>query len=599
MRRSHILTLSHTLTYPNNLIFIDTETTTLKGSETDIRPKLIIGVAQYVHLSNNLDIINSEQLIFSKLIDLYHWLFQIISVCKKVNIFAHNWAFDYPTINGFDFFLAHGYELKVIVDGCPPVILKYVNDNKIVTIIDSMNFFPVPLWKLGELVGVKKHENIKLGTYSIELEKYCIDDVNILRLSIINLLNFLRDNNLSRFNHTTSSIALNTFTRRFLNHQIYIEGDDKKTMLGRKSYFGGRTECFKIGTFTGKFYLIDVNSMYPGVMINNSYPVKTCGSSLYITVDELPQLMDKYCLTIDCILNTDQPMYPKIINKRTCFPIGRFRAYLSTPEIINALSLGHIEKVNKVVMYEKETIFKDYVSYFYELRSSYKKAGNKIYADFAKLLMNGLYGKFGQSFKCWEESELDKTGTPHTRFEYDFQTGKRIYIMEIGGKVFKSEFQQESRDSFPAIAAHVTAYARLLLYNTLLYIGRKNVYYCDTDSLLLNETGYLRIKNNLDNSRLGLWALKASYDKIIIRGNKDYVFGTDHKIKGIKKNAEFVEENTFTQLQFGTLSGIIRSKRIDAARIKYITKKLTRIYKKGHVLPNGDVVPFEIDDIEP
>jgi hypothetical protein len=597
VRRSHILTLAKTLKFPEHLIFIDTETTTLTDKEDEHRPQLIVGVSQYVRLDKDLNVIDQDQRIFKSLDDLYSWLLSFMCEYNTINIFAHNWSFDFPVIDGFNFFYDQGYELKMIVDGSPPIILKYQKEKNLVMIIDSMNFFVMPLSSMGELVGVKKHTDIKLGVYSQELEDYCIDDVNILRLSIINLLKFLRDNDLCRFNHTTSSLALNTFTRKFLKHQIFIDGDEKKTMLGRKSYFGGRTECFRIGDYKGPFYLIDVNSMYPFVMANNDYPVKTFKSSLSMNVKDLPKLIDRYSLTIDCIVNTDEPVYPKIINTRTCFPVGRFRAYLSTPEIEHAISNDHIESVRQVVMYEKANIFSDYVKFFYDLRNKYRKSGNKVYDKLSKLLMNSLYGKFGQSHKYWEESQLEPTGTPHTRWYFDIDQGKRVYVMELNNKVYKAEFTIESRDSFPAIASHVTAFARLYLYNTLSYIGRNHVYYCDTDSLLLDQVGYNKIKNKLNDSTLGCWSLDGTYDKIEIRGNKDYTFGSKNRIKGIRPKAVEIEPGTYRQLQFGSLRGVIRSSKIDAPIIKHIVKHLTRDYKKGQVLPSGEVIPFKLDDL--
>ncbi|MBC8551667.1 MAG: hypothetical protein H8D23_18630 [Candidatus Brocadiales bacterium] len=594
MRRSHILTLAKKLIYPSDLVFIDTETTTLTEDEESIRPKLIVGVSQYVKLDKDLNIIDFNQLVFYRVHTLHNWLLSIFNKNKQVTVFAHNWAFDFPVIDGFHFMENNGFELKMIVDGSPPVILKYVDDTTLVMIIDSLNFFPFKLEKLGDMVGVKKHKNVVLGKYSSELELYCIDDVNILRLSILGLLTFLKDNDLCRFNHTTSSIALNTFWRRFLKDNIFIDGDIKKTMLGRKSYFGGRTECFKIGRFTGKFYLIDVNSMYPFVMRSNKYPVKTFKRSLSCNVEDLPQLLENYHMTVECIVNTDQPIYPKVIDTRTCFPIGEFEAYLSTPEVIHALSNKHIKSVSEVILYERKDIFSSYVNYFYNLRNNYKADGNLVYAELSKLLMNSLYGKFGQSHKAWEESDREPTGIPHTEFVIDGDEMKRVYIMEIGGKVFEATFTIESRDSYPAIAAHVTAYARVFLFNTMQYVGRENIYYCDTDSLLLNQKGYNKIKDKLSDTILGCWACEGVYENINIRGNKDYVFDTKHKVKGIKGNAEFLEKNTFRQLQFGSLTGVIRSHRTNAPIIKYINKSLTREYKKGYVLPSGDISPFVI-----
>ena len=51
----------------------------------------------------------------------------------------------------------------------------------------------------------------------------------------------------------------------------------KEKLILRKelaSYYGGRTEAFKIGSLSGyTWYKFDINSLYPFVMANADYPV--------------------------------------------------------------------------------------------------------------------------------------------------------------------------------------------------------------------------------------------------------------------------------------------------------------------------------------
>ena len=61
--------------------------------------------------------------------------------------------------------------------------------------------------------------------------------------------------------------------------------------------------------------------------------------------------------------------------------------------------------------------------------------------------------------------------------------------------------------AFVRIASYITSLARLNLYNAARKAGVKNVYYCDTDSLYVNDEGMDRLTNSdmVHNTELGKW----------------------------------------------------------------------------------------------
>lgn len=598
IRKYHKLFTAKKLLYPTAVIFIDTETTTIEHWQKQHRPELIVGVAEFHRLTDKLEIIESDRIVFRKTFDLWVWISNIIPTTKELVIYAHNWSYDFPVINGLMYMQGLGYEMNSIVDGCPPVIINFFRNDHKIRYIDSMNYFKSSLAEMGVTLGIAKGEVKFDNRFSNTLVKYCKRDVVILRESMFSLMRYLKDNDLSRLTHTVSSLALSIFVRKFLKRPIYIDADTKRTDVGRRSYFGGRTEAFRIGKFEGPFYLVDVNSQYPFWMKSIKFPYKTVAHYKKVTVDEVISTIDRYSVTVDCDLDTDIPAYPMKINGRTCFPIGTFRTCLSTPEIRYAASHDHIKKIHSVVIHEQDYLFKDYVEYFYNQRITNKKAGNGQWQLFDKYLMNTLYGKFGQTHKEWVECDLPPKGHPHTRHTIDADTGKKIYIMELNNKVYIATTDTESRDSYPAIAAHVTAAGRIMIQETIDFIGKDHVYYCDTDSLLLDYKGYAKIKRYLNDTVLGCWGMEDDFADIEIKGCKDYQFGGRLKIKGVKHNAEQVAPGVYEQLQFATLRGIIRSESVDSPMISYTTKNLSRKYYKGVVGPDGVVSPFKLVDGE-
>lgn len=579
---------------PRHLIFTDTETTTIRPDEDVHYPKLKVGVAQYASLDENGEPNSLTELVYRTRAEFWKWVDDISSRVTELYIYAHNWSFDFPILDGFTYLKSYGWRIKAIVEQSPPVIIRYHRRGDKLYIIDSLNYFRESLASMGKSVGQNKMEVDLLNDDDDKLTAYCRGDVDILRKSVLSLVKFIVDEGIDNMKHTVSSLAMHSFTTQYMEHDIYIDANERRVAVARASYFGGRTEAFRVGKYKGKFVLIDVNSMYPHVMRNNDYPTKAIAHYKRVRVSDLDKALIKYCLTIKCDVKTDIPVFPVKIDGRTCFPVGEFTTHLSTPEIEYGLAHDLIVHVHEMVVYEKARIFENYVDHYYNRRLEFKAENNGMYEQFAKKLLNSLYGKFGQTGNQWEPTKLDAEGFNRKWFEYDVPTGKRISYMEVDGTVYESVHQPESRDSNPAIAAHVTAHGRILMQMTIDYVSREHVYYGDTDSLLLDEKGYKRMKGKLHKSRLGCWSVDGEYDEIYIRGPKDYRFGAKEKIKGVKKKHVITDTGKYRQLQFTSLKWNIRENMPDQPVIRHVEKDLKRLYKKGVIQADGRVEPFRL-----
>lgn len=151
---------------------------------------------------------------------------------------------------------------------------------------------------------------------------------------------------------------------------------------------------------------------------------------------------------------------------------------------------------------------------------------------------------------------------------------------------------EETRHSFPAIAAHVTAYARQYLWRLMETAGVGNYYYCDTDSLFVNRAGYANLTAYLDNDRLGGLKVEKQVQELRIFGLKDYVADDKITLKGIRRNAVQITATRYRQEQWPSLQGLL----VAADTQSYTTisreKNLYRDYRKGLVKTTGEIVPF-------
>lgn len=281
------------------------------------------------------------------------------------------------------------------------------------------------------------------------------------------------------------------------------------------------------------------------------------------------------------------------------FPVGRFTTYLATGSLIYAEDHGHIIKIKRIAVYKKANLFKKYVDYFYTSRLDYRAKGNMAFAYVCKILLNSLYGKFGQraSKLLWEK----ETGCTDKRREliYHAQSGK-FFIHQIffGLETMTEQGEHEATNSMPAICAHVTDHARLYLWRLIEKVGVKNLYYCDTDSLIVNTKGYKKVAQDLHPDLIGKLKVEDTTTRLIIRGAKNYTFGKKVVIKGISTKARQVSKNTYEMQHFPTPVQELRDGLKEDYRIQTIRKTLTGKYEKGNVSKSGRVTPYKLDAID-
>jgi len=168
----------------------------------------------------------------------------------------------------------------------------------------------------------------------------------------------------------------------------------------------------------------------------------------------------------------------------------------------------------------------------------------------------------------------------------------RVYNISL----FISKEDELSNHSFPAIASHITAYARMYLYELIKKAGFENVYYCDTDSLFVNEEGYNRLKNFIDDKELGKLKLE-EVGECIIWGAKNYKFNETRKIKGIPKKSEY-KDGAYWWWQFERWRSGFKYGLHDGVILKLAHRSIKSPYDKRIVHEDGSTEPIYLEECD-
>jgi len=590
----HNLRHNRIVTLPKRVLYLDVETKKrVQGDEEHHRMRL--AWTCYINRKKNADTHREVWTCFDKTYDLCKYLHTKAIEDTPLYMFGHNVFFDIQSSDFFYFFTKWGWQLSFYYDKALTYILVIHKGRKSFKIVSSTNYWPVSLKEVGKMLGIEKPEVDFEKCTEKQLSAYCKNDVGILKQSMEYYFKFIELNDLGRFSLTRASQAFTAYRHRFMHKKIAIHKDAEITAVEREAYFGGRVECFRFGEQPiDDYVLLDINSMYPYIMKTCPVPVKTLDITDGIELNSIEPILKNYGCIAYVSIETDEPCYAYRVGQKIMFPVGKFDTYVCTPGLRYAFEHDHLKKIHRLILYDMDIIFHDYVDYFFALRARYKKEKNLLMEKACKIFMNSLYGKFGQRCAI-EEKEYDPGGLGYYRiFSIDFTTHEQFMEYKMFNTRVTQIGMEETKKSFVAIPAHITEYARFLLWSIIKSIGTDKVLYCDTDSIVLLESDMDKLQYHLDKYELGALSIKASFQHFVINGAKNYVMGDVTKIKGVPCTAKKIGDNYYEYPEFLRSSNHMRRKITRYYIVKKMPKYVEPFYDKGIVHLDGTVTPHRL-----
>jgi hypothetical protein len=592
-----------------HLIFFDCESEKTQKTHTQTTQKLKMGWVLYYDKKTKRE----EKKEFTIKEDFWGFIEKYLNYSPI--IFAHNTKFDLKMVDGFNQLTKNGYTIKKFYNKGKVFLLHAIKNGKTLKFWDTGNYFQSKLKDIGHDIGIEKMEIDFEKCTKKELSEYCLNDVKICQGAVETLMDFLQEYQLSILKPTAASLSLNCFRHAFYNPEkqpIYIHAHEKAISLERQSYKGGITDCFKIGRFKAPIAKLDKNSMYPSTMLNKM-PVKLIyykedGLHLYeILNDEIEKKENHIIAEVEITLSKEKAYILTSIGKgKRGFIYGTFIESLTTPELEWVKKHGSINKCFKIALYEKQDIFTKYVDFFYAKKTEWKNE-KPAFCMIAKLFLNSLYGKFGQRGSEYEELNFkppifdENTEGFENRRMYMVLDGDVVSInyLRIGEKyMIVKKTNASSYDSFVAISSMITGYARIQMADLILKVGRENLLYMDTDSLMIYADSMSLLKDEIDDKQIGKLKFEGIIEDSVIIRPKWYMDGEKITCKGLKKDAVIVfEDNKELWILQDQWDGM--AKHLNESNLQYvdtILKIFSKQYDKGHVI-DGIVHPFSADEI--
>lgn len=486
----------------------------------------------------------------------------------------------------------------------------------------------------------KENKNI---TYNIAKEciKYCINDVLLLK----NALEIYRDENIKLnginplYSITISSYAMKVYRTNHYKENIGILNQYEYN-FAKRAFYGGRTNSLvlhkKYNKNDNKFATyIDINSLYPYIQYNYNLPIghpkvvklnKNINKNIKINkkIKSLKLLSsiaiinnNKLFSFVKCDIKCPTNLYlPVLVNRKNnklmSTLVNKKKLVYTNAELKLALQYGYkITNIYEIHIYNtSKSLFKTYVDKFIRIKEKSRKTNDVYKEKISKLMLNSLWGKFAQrrnlpkSDYIVNNQEWLYTLSKHYRNEIEL---KDFYLIEDYMYIKYLDNIKSNRNEFTgniALSAAITSYARVYLYQELIKLNYKVLYF-DTDSII-----YENDKNNLYypeiSDKLGKWKIEGDNIKEFISiGPKSYicVFNDGTEIKKCKGfNANWIKKEDYLELIYSNKEKIkYKDEKIKISKDKIYTsindKCLRLSYNKRRLannieLNNIQTIPF-------
>lgn len=424
---------------------------------------------------------------------------------------------------------------------------------------------------------------------------------------------------------TAANLAKNIFLSNFYdkNKPLHTLERDLDREI-RKAYWGGRNECFTLHQVPGPIYYYDFTSLYP---YTSTFRLPYGTPTHFTDWKDLPEnhaYIFKGKIRTTALGKTKIPAQCYLQDSRLLFP------YFNDWTDITITGAEHRYGVNNG-LYEYQLTEGWYwkqapwmskaVQSLFDMKKQASIAGDTASKLIYKIMLNSLYGVWGFVWYDKDTIEIAPSGSMKV-LDY-IEKGKLIDYNDDGNYCFMRVATQTNTVCNVAIAAYITAYARIQLHAVMQDIVDAGymVHYCDTDSIMTNldmSKHALGVKWRVEGEKFtgeNLGELKNEvpksikeryFEEGIIAGCKMYHLGNCNyqvnKLKGWQGKVNYdilkdVDTSEATNIQTSIVcnrSTYLKSMKLSS---KEITKRFRSLYTKGLLVEEAGLIrtkPIEV-----
>lgn len=632
---------NHRTGIPTCHIALDTETRPLPSAFIpDSSVNLLrLGIAHYWRWVGG-KASREETLEFTSSNVLWNWLFQKAQAKKSLWVWSHNLGFDLTALGVWNLLengelsLGAGHNHKgaagdpaskpgkwrgMLVTGDPPTILSVkTRTGESIRFVDTLNWIPVALAEIGELIGVKKAPTPGEVASDEDWLSYCKLDVEILKRCVQEILKVVREDDLGNLRCTVAAQSYAAWRHISGDGAVVYDDEPARLALQRDAYHGARHACYYVGHVVtpgvapmremlgvpqrapmvehAPVYKLDAVGAYPSIMLGHDYPVEHVSSPMDISPRDLLARMEQWGAVASVVLLSGNEPYPVRRNGGVSWRTGRVKTTLCGPELKRALQLGRVEIVEACSFYLLGRPFDEFVEHLWPARQRYEVTNNRLAATLIKSMLNSLHGKFAQRAFRWHDEPLIASPVLWGNwFASNGEGTEPITYRSVGGATQRKGGTGEPTDSFPLIAAYCVSYHRERMREVKEIAGERAVFYECADGIHVSSEGFDKLvkANAINPDRMGAFRVEQVVSHAAYIGLRHYCLDNVWVRPGLARKAWQDTKGEWHQTDFDRLDSMLSGVPPDGPLTteKLVTDPSGGV--DGWINPQGWVVPFD------
>lgn len=440
----------------------------------------------------------------------------------------------------FQYLTQEEISTESFIASCPPTILifRHVHSGREFTFVDIANYgfkYMEDIWKsLSNDERQLIRNESELGISHDNSLTCC----TLIAIAMKRYFEVISEHKMGGMALTYSAQAMRYFRRRHYDGSILTHRNDDARILEDDSYMGGRVNVFYQGHYKGKVYLLDIQSLYPHLGRQKTFPVSLQETQPAPSKATIERWLETGIVCARCLIDTPLPAYPCKRDGRLSFPIGSFNTTLIAEEFSDAWREGRVKHVYSASLYDSKPVLHSYSESALGIRTKYKGYGSKLKECIIKFITNGLWGKLGQCGNMWVIDSNEQADRPYGGYrKFVPELAREFQYRIINYEVSKLCYAPWVDNTFIPISSAMNAYSRHYLWRDMLQAGLHNVLYTCVDGMIVTQEGMDRLAWKIAPNPYiyGMYKVSEVGDSCTIAGYGKYAIGNKIAAQGVPK----------------------------------------------------------------
>jgi hypothetical protein len=440
-------------------------------------------------------------------------------------------------------FRERGWRAERYIAGRERFIARINKDKAVIDFYDLQNWLPGEIRDYAGWLGMAEGVLDRFNPFLTRFAQEAAVNVFVMAGAWDRWVEWVTVNDLGGFTATIASLSYGLLSRSEVARQVIRSKDQWVIQAERDAFYGGFCRASGRGEYSGQnYYLLDANGLYSYVEVSNKFPVRFRTSKQNPTEKDLARVEQLGTGIVHGVFSLRDGFIPVKTGFLLTWEQTPVECWLCWPEYRWVREHGEVHRIDQVLYYEVAELFKPTtVSYVQHARKA-KIDRNRFEKTLWKMMSNSVFGKFAQRMGANQIFPAEPGEIDGTEYLWNMDTKASTQVTVWCGTKIVTEEDDFADTHFPAIAAFVTSFARARLFAWCTKAGWENVLYNDTDSIMVNQTGFGRLYDQIEQDEPGMLRVEAMADRCFIGGKKHYEISDKVVYGSVGKNHQVTSD---------------------------------------------------------